>query len=223
MTIKKLAKRTAAAVIGAAIILTMYSCNKAGESSDKPQENQGTDSKAEKEESFGWAAIPQYPDAYPTQEDIVNVYKTACTAFGWFALTETPPVDDSVTYDNDGIIYFKVKSDEVTSLKALEVYLGTMFDADITDMLMDLNKDISRFIEDENGVLYCTNFSYKPTGFSETETYSTVKNSDEDYTFSVNYDALNEDGSVKANRTETYEYKKTDGRWVFTKFRVFRQ
>lgn len=228
----KISGKIASVLLCVGMILLAVSC-----SSPKTEEKPKTDNQQQTEQQktdtenldkasqsgYDWAKIPEYPSGYPTQDDIISVYKTAGDAFKWFTQTGKPPIDENSTYDKDGITYFKVRSAQVTNLETLRVYLETLFGEDVVDLLMDYNSEINRFIENENGELFVTNFSFKPTGFGDDETYEVTKNSDDSYTLAVNYQLLNDDGSVKADRTEKYQYQKVAGRWIFTEYRVFRQ
>lgn len=166
--------------------------------------------------------IPDYPEGYPTEQNIIDAYKTAADVVGWFSIISTPPLDTEKTVDVDGLTYCKVKSEQVTSIDTLRKYLETLFDYDMADLLIDINDENKRFIERDDG-LYCTSFSFLPTGYSDEENYAVTKVSDEEYKLAVSYQVLNDDGSVKADRIQNCTFKKIDGRWVFYNFILYRQ
>lgn len=166
--------------------------------------------------------IPNYPDGYPTDQDIIDAYKTAADVVGWFSIISTPPLDTDKTVDVDGLAYCKVKSEQVTSTDTLRKYLETIFDYDMADLLMDINDENQRFIERDDG-LYCTSFAFLPTGYSDEENYAVTKVSDDEYKLAVSYQVLNDDGSVKADRIQNCTFKKIEGRWVFYNFILYRQ
>jgi len=170
-----------------------------------------------------WAKIPAYPEGYPTEEDMENVYKAACDAFGWITLTAAPPVDMKDEYVVDGLAYYRVKSDFLNSLDDLKLYYLTMFDESTAEELMDINEETSRFVEKPDGGLFCMKFYYKPQGFSEEETFELVKNSEDSCTYNVSYYTVDKDGNKLKDKMESFRYEKVDGRWIFTNFRVYRQ
>ncbi len=166
--------------------------------------------------------IPDYPEGYPTEQNIIDAYKTAADAVGWFSITTVPPLDTDKSMDVDGITYYKVKSEQVNSLETLKMYLETLFDTDMADLLIDLNDENQRFIDGDDG-LYCTSFAFEPSYYSDEETYAVTKVSDDEYKLAVSYQLLNDDGSVKDDRTQNCTFKKINGRWVFYNFILYRQ
>ena len=170
-----------------------------------------------------WANIPSYSSEFPTEEDMEQVYKLACEAFGWIALTAAPPLDTEDMYEVEGLPYFRVESEYLQSLSDLELYYKTLFSDDIVEILLDVNKDIKRFIEGENGGLYSMGFTYKPVGFSEEETFEFTRVRDDCCYYDVYYSLLDNEGNKTRDASERFIYEKVDGRWIFTTFRVYRQ
>lgn len=167
--------------------------------------------------------IKSYPEGYPTKEDIVEAYKKTSEAFGWITMTSQPKLDMDKKADIDGVPYYKVDSKYLRDLDALEDYYETLMDEETTDILMEVNEEIHRFVERKDG-LYCTDFSYVPKGFSEDTAYIVKKVSDTSYTLDVSYQLIDEeDKSQKKDRVQTYRYEKIDGEWIFVNFRLFRQ
>lgn len=166
--------------------------------------------------------IKSYPDGYPTKEDIVKAYLETSEAFGWISMTTLPKLDTEKSVDVDGLTYYKVDSKYLKSLDALEDYYESLMDEETTDILMEVNDEIHRFVERKDG-LYCLSFSYEPKGFSEDKSYAVKKITDTSYQLDVAYQLVNEDGKVRGDRIQTYRYEKIDGEWIFVDFRLFRQ
>jgi hypothetical protein len=198
-----------------AVVFTLISCAK---SQDKEQDVQ-------KLEIASFDKAPEYSKTYPSAQELVSAYKQANDPFCWFVQTKLPPLDinDAYIIEDIPIAYYRVVSDQVVNLETLEKYLSCFYDAETVSLLMDVNVDIQKFVEDEKGNLYCHNFTYTPEGFGEKEEYKVEKNSDTKYTLTVLYDRLDGDGKVKGQSDERYVYEKIDDRWVFTRYRVFRQ
>jgi hypothetical protein len=170
-----------------------------------------------------WADVPQYSEGYPTADDIATAYNAANTAFGWMALTSVPPLDREDTYVVDNVTYYRVDVPYIQSLSDLELYYNTLFDADTVQMLMEVNGEIGRFIENPDGGIYCIGFTYTPEGYSEEEVFTVTKNSDTSYTYSVAYHTVDEEGNKKHDHKENFKFEKVDGRWIFVDFYVYRQ
>lgn len=163
---------------------------------------------------------PEYPASYPTEADIIDMYKKAAAAVEWFNNISVPPLDRDITAEIDGLMYAKVKSQTVVDLDSLRAYLETLLDKDMADLLIDYNTEINRFVE-KDGALYCTTFAFAVQGYSGEETYSVTKKSDDEYTLEVSYQKFDEEGNVKADRVQKCNFKKLDGRWVFEDFLLY--
>ncbi len=177
----------------------------------------------EKLESADWDKLPEYAQGYPSAQEVVTAYKQANDPFCWFVQTKLPPLDKEDEYMYNGIPYYRVLSDQIVNLETLEKYLTLFYNDEIVELLIDVNSEIEKFVEDENGNLYCNAFAYVPEGIGEKEDYKVEKNSETSYTLTVSFDRLKEDGSIRGKGTERYVYEKIDGRWLFTRYRIFRQ
>lgn len=187
--------------------------------------NQEKQPDVQKLEIASFDKAPEYSKTYPSAQELVSAYKQANDPFCWFVQTKLPPLDinDAYIIEEFPVAYYRVVSDQVVNLETLEKYLSCFYDAETVSLLMDVNADIQKFVEDEKGNLYCHNFVYEPEGFGEKEEYKVEKNSDTKYTLTVLYDRLDKDGKVKGQSDERYVYEKIDDRWVFTRYRVYRQ
>lgn len=220
-------KRIIALACALLVMSCLFGCSKKNKTQgdeSKQNESQVTENGGKTESADkSWADVPDYPDTYPTQEDVATAYNAACTAFGWMTLTSAAPLDPEDTYVFDNITYYRVDNKYIQSLSDLELYYKTLFSDDIVDLLMDVNEEIGRFVENPDGGLYSMGFTYKPQGFSEEETFELVKNSEDSYNYNVSYYTVDEDGNKKHDHKEYFKYEKVDGRWIFTNFYVYRQ
>lgn len=172
-----------------------------------------------------WDKAPEYSSTYPSAQELVLAYNQANDPFCWFIQTKLPPLDkeDEYTVEEIPIPYYRVKIDQVVNLETLWKYLSCFYDAETVSLLMEVNVDIQKFVEDENGNLYCNSFMYVPEGIGDKEEYKVEKNSDTKYTLTVIFDRLDDNGKVKGQGSERYVYEKINDRWVFTRYRIFRQ
>lgn len=203
------------ALVLCAIVLTLclFGCNK-----DNTENNSIVESNDK-----SWADVPEYSKEYPTADDIATAYNAANTAFGWMALTSVPPLDREDTYVVDGVTFYRVDVPHINSLSDLELYYKTLFDTDTVQMLMEVNEEIGRFIENPEGGIYCYGFSYEPKGYSEEEVFTVTKNSDTSYTYTVSYHTVDEEGNKKRDHNDSFRFEKVDGRWIFIGFYAYRQ
>ncbi len=195
-------------------VVLCSACSKKDNSVNEIEEKQVIDE--------SWREIPDYPENYPTEQNIIDAYKAANDPYCWIILTKTPPLVKDDVIDVDGIKYYRVNSNQIVNLKGLGDFFATLYGKELAEILMEENADIKRFVESEDGKLYCNDFSYEPQGYGKDETYTVEKNSDTSYTLVVEYDLLNEDGSFRKKSSKTYVYEKVDGRWLFTRYRVIR-
>ena len=186
--------------------------------------------------------IPEYPEGYPTLQDVADVYEKANMAIGWIISTEKMPYydDDSITVN--GLEYKKVRPDchygahalehhkkelgqtekLIYDKKTLKAYLSTLINPEEAQAYMEDARDLKKIVEDEAGYLYVLPFSYVPEGYGK-ENYTLDDNGDGTYTFNVKYELVDENGEVYKERTEKFDFVQIDGRWVFEDFRVIRQ
>lgn len=190
--------------------------------------------------------IPEYPEGYPTLEDVVEQYEKANMAVGWIVNTEKVATDLSDTYEAHGLTYYRVKPDchygehelshhaselgETEKLiynkETFEAYLATLIHPDeATNYIIDIKEsfDVPKFVENKSGALYALPYSYPVLGYGEEDTYELTDNGDGSYTFTVGYTTLNDDGSVRKENVRKFGYINVDGRWVFENFIVIKQ
>lgn len=188
------------------------------------------------------SAVPEYPQGYPTLEDVTLAYRKANMAVGWIIHTERVAVYDDDTLTVDGIEYKRVRPDcfygadnlekykdklentqkLIFNFDCLEAYLCTLMSPDEAKEYITDAKDTNKFVEDENGNLYVLPFSYTPEGYGK-EVYTLDDNGDGTYTFNVAYTLVDEDGNVYNEKNKSFDFVQIDGRWVFDRFFVIRQ
>lgn len=188
--------------------------------------------------------IPEYPEGYPTIDDVVAQYKKACQAIGWIANTELAASDGDYGYKAHGMTYYKVLPDcylgskdagknpeadqLIYNMETLEAYFATLMTAeDASNYIIDITEsyDVPKFIENEAGELYVLPYEFPPAGYEDdsTDTFELAKNEDGSYTLTVYYNTLDEEGNFKAQRSRDFKYVKKDGRWVFEDFILIKQ
>ena len=188
------------------------------------------------------SVVPEYPEGYPTLDDVVAQYKRANEAVGWIVGTELVATDGNYTIDAHGMTYSKVLPDcylgaksagkkkdadmLIYNMKTLEAYIATLICADeaheyIIDI--DYSFEVPKFVEDKNGELYALPYAFPAAGYGENDTYELSANADGSYTLSVTYDILDENDEVIKQRVYNVKYVNENGRWVFENFRVVKQ
>lgn len=257
-------KKTLCALIACALLASLCGCGKTEENvTDSKQEtpiqnesqnisNQEPKETAEEIQALVSVAleklsvVPEYPEGYPTLEDVVEQYEKANMAVGWIVGTESVPTYESDTIVVNGLTYQRVKPDchygehklnhhaaelgETEKLiydkETLEAYLATLIHPDeAREYIIDIKEsfDISKLVEAKNGALYALPYPYLTGGYGTDDTYELTKNSDGSYTFTVGYTLLNDDGTVRSEKSRKFGYVNVDGRWVFENFVVIKQ
>lgn len=190
------------------------------------------------------SVVPEYPEGYPTLDDVVAQYKKACQAIGWIVNTELAASDGDYGYDAHGMTYYKVLPDcylgaakagkdpnaekLIYNKETLEAYLATLISADeARDYVLDIDDsfEIPKFVEAGNGALYVLPYAFPPAGYGDdsTDTFDLTANGDGSYTLSVHYNTLDDEDNVEATHTYDVKYVKKDGRWVFENFLLVKQ
>lgn len=190
------------------------------------------------------AAIPEYPEGYPTVEAVSAQYKKTCQAIGWIVGTELVATDADYTYEAHGLKYYKVLPDcylgskdagknpdadmLIYNKETFEAYLATLISSDeASDYIADIDEsfEVPRFIEDRNGELYALPYAFPPAGYADdsTDTFELAANDDGSYTLTVRYFTLDDDDNPDREHTYSVKYVNENGRWVFKNFRLVKQ
>ena len=186
--------------------------------------------------------VPEYPEGYPTLDDVVAQYKRANEAVGWIVGTELVATDGNYTIDAHGMTYSKVLPDcylgskkagknkdadmLIYNKKTLEAYISTLICSDEAhEYIVDIDQsfEVPKFVEDKNGELYALPYAFAAAGYGEKDTYALSANADGSYTLSVTYDILDDNDKFEKQAVYKVKYVKENGRWVFENFRVVKQ
>lgn len=189
--------------------------------------------------------VPEYPATYPTLDDVVAHYNKANEAIGWIIGTSKIAFDSTDIIKKNGVTYHRVKpefhlgyhelshhqneiKDEdklIYNLETLEAYLCTLINPEEVKEYMIDNKELKKFTEGKNGALYAVPFSYLVQGYNKDEDnkYSLSPNGDGSYTFTVDYYLVDDKNNKTRDRSESFDFVKIDGRWVFDNFTVVKQ
>lgn len=188
--------------------------------------------------------LPDYPEGYPTLDDVSAQYKRTCAAIGWIVGTELVATDADYTYEAYGMKYYKVLPDcylgsekagkypeaemLIYNKETYEAYLATMISAEeASDYISDIDEsfEIPRFVENENGELYALPYAFPPAGYADdsTDTFELAANDDGSYTLTVRYFTLDDDDNPDREHTYSVKYVNENGRWVFKNFRLVKQ
>ena len=162
---------------------------------------------------------PTLPDTYPTDEQIEDAYQKATEAFGWFNIESLPTTGDPV--EIDGYYYKKVDDDRFKTAEDLKTYLSTLFDDALVEVLL-FEEDFPMY-RDYEGELYGVEAARGTDIRMGKETHEITKTSDTAYDFAITVERLGEDlETVEDYKTYHFTYEYTDGKWVFTHFRIIR-
>ncbi len=223
----------------------------AAQQTEQQNTHKTTDEQYEKAVEQALEAIntpPQYPEDYMTLETATKLYERANEAVGWIVRTKKVAVypEETISVDISGmaVTYYRVRPDchyglhdlthhaqqlgntskLIFNLDTLEAYLATVVGEVEAEMLiMDLEDEVVPMFVERDNKLYAHNIIYTPEGFSDEETYTFADNGDDTFDFTVSYSTLNDDGSVKKNKSKTFTILKENGRYVFSDFRVIKQ
>lgn len=154
-----------------------------------------------------------------TEEEILDAYDRAVTAYGWFDLQPLPTSGDF--HMVDGQSYRPVDYPGIENLMDLQTYLKDVFSQEIVEKLMDgENGTFFRYL-DVNGILY------GPTGGRSRDRFrgeihtEVEMNSETTYMVYVSVDVLDQDQTtVTGLESYVFPYEQINGRWVFTQFQL---
>ena len=162
--------------------------------------------------------IPEQPFR-PTDEEVLEVYREAQTAYNWFAVeTLEGHQDEKVEYQGD--LYARVADERFPNMDSLRGYLKTMFSDEVVDGLLPLEG--RQYVEIE-GQLYVLEGARGTDITKGAVTLSVVwPQEDEPLTCTVRAEVelLDEETLSTVVGSEVYEfpYQKVGDKWVFTWF-----
>ena len=137
-----------------------YTYSLLGSSTELNYKNEGEDHLAKR----------LYED-YTEKRNIKTLFADACEAYSWFTGYASGLVTEDATMEYGGVTYEKVTARDITTVKMLEDYLGTLFAPDIVKKLMSLYVDTPEtpiFVTGEDGL-------YRYGGYTALSGYDSVK------------------------------------------------
>jgi len=155
-----------------------------------------------------------------TDNEVVDFYKKAKEAYGWFDLT-TIPHDPEKYIEIDGVKYFEVIQPGITSKRALADYLNEFFTEEITEGLMTVSSN--RYVEQE-GKLYVLPADRGTDIFKGAESYEVFRVSDREIKLTVTVEIYDDPEQRNVREYEQYDFflEFSDNRWRFKNFESVR-
>ena len=80
-------KNSLAVAVCMSLLLAASACNVTNTENNNKNQQIVDENVTPDEPDLSFADIPDYPDGYPTEQNVIDAYKTAADAVGWFALT----------------------------------------------------------------------------------------------------------------------------------------
>ena len=154
-----------------------------------------------------------------TEEEILDAYDRAVTAYGWFDLQPLPTGEESKTVD--GRTYWRVDYPGIENMTDLQTCLKDVFCEELVKEL--LTGESGGFFEyrEVDGALYGPvggRTRDRSRGEIRTEVVSAGETA---YTVHVSVDLLDEDlVTVAGMESYVFPYELINGRWVFTQFQM---
>lgn len=157
----------------------------------------------------------------PTDEEVLEAYRRAQEAYSWFQVSPMP-FDPADSREVDGVVYYRVDYDGISSLSALRGYLKSLFSDALVDTLLPY--DGTQYIE-VNDVLYVQDGG-RGTDIYRGAEYTQVMRDDNPnrLVVQVTVEIVDPDQNGAVTGSETYEfpYEKVGDRWIFTDFSLVR-
>lgn len=154
-----------------------------------------------------------------TEEEILDAYDRAVTAYGWFDLQPLPTTGESQIVD--GQTYRPVDYPGMENLLDLQTYLKDVFSEDLVKELLDGEDGAFYHYLDIDGALY------GPIGGRSRDRQrgdirtQVEMESETSYVVYVSVDVLDQDlTTVTGMESYAFPYEQIDGRWVFTQFQL---
>ena len=152
------------------------------------------------------------------ESEILEAYERAVRVYGWFDLAPLPLSDESAVLD--GRIYYRVDMDGIQDLEDLRAYLRGVFSQELADCLLDGETARIQYRE-VDGVLYASGSRRERDAEAGEAQVETEQLDETHYAVNVLVDLLDTDGTtVTGLGSWSFPYAFTEGRWVFTDFRL---
>lgn len=160
-------------------------------------------------------------DSSPTDEEVLEAYRTAQEAFSWF---QVAPInfDSDDSREVDGAVYYRVDYPGIESLSSLRGYLKHLFSDALVDSLLPY--DGVQYL-DIDGVLYVQDGG-RGTDIYRGAEYTQVMRGDNPSRLVVRVTVEvvdpEQDGAVTGSVIYEFPYEKVGERWIFTDFSLVR-
>lgn len=161
------------------------------------------------------------PAAGPTDEEVLEAYRTAQEAFSWF---QVAPIhfDPNDSREVDGAVYYRVDYPGIDSLSSLRGYLKGLFSDALVDSLLPY--DGVQYL-DLDGALYVQDGG-RGTDIYRGAEYTQVMRGDNPNRLAVRVTVEvvdpEQDGAVTGSVTYEFPYEKVGEQWIFTDFSLVR-
>ena len=157
----------------------------------------------------------------PTDEEVLEAYRRAQEAYSWFQVSPMS-FDPANSREVDGVVYYRVDYDGISSLSTLRGYLKSLFSDALVDTLLPY--DGTQYI-DINGVLYVQDGG-RGTDIYRGAEYTQVMRDDNPNRLVVQVTVEivdpEQNGAVTGSETYEFPYEKVGDRWIFTDFSLVR-
>ena len=154
-----------------------------------------------------------------TEEEILDAYDRAVTAYGWFDLQPLPTSGESQIVD--GQTYRPVDYPGMENLLDLQTYLKDVFCEEIVENLLDEESEEFFQYLDINGALYGPIGGRSRDRFRGEIRTQVEMDSETTYLVYVSVDVLDQDlTTVTGMESYVFPYEQVNGRWVFTQFQL---
>lgn len=167
-----------------------------------------------------------FPNEEMQESQIIDTYKRAVEAYGWFYLTTMPTVcnSDEDIREYEGWQYYRVEHETIKTLADLENYLRSLFSDNIVTKL--LSEGEGKRYRDFDGILYAMPADRGTDINKGEETYEVIKESERKFILRVTVELLGEwqgdKRPVIGYETHDFIYEKINDRWVFSSFDLVR-
>lgn len=150
------------------------------------------------------------------EEEILDAYDRAVTAYSWFVLTPLP--DTGQTVPENGVTYRRVDYRGIKDMEDLRDYLNGMFAPELTERLLATGGDVPMY-RDIDGSLYVTGSGRSRNLYKGHAQIQTGQVSSTEYSVNVSVDLLDDDQmTVTGLEYWSFPYVFTGDRWVFAEF-----
>lgn len=153
-----------------------------------------------------------------SEEEILSAYERAVTACGWFERTPLAGTEESQMVD--GRVYRRVDARGIETMEDLRTYLRGLFSAEVTERLLATGGEAPMYREFD-GALFVSGTEQRRDPCKGEITLEAEQMRETEYAVNVTVELLDDD-QVTTTGVEcwSFPYVFTDGRWVFTEFRL---